>query len=284
MARNIIIILASLSIVIWSLYVLKKRKIFSFTTKNFALGLLLLWFLTTFLFNIPLILSPLTPAINGTVIDAVTKRPIATCNIKAYWQFESGTPAGRHFETYHQFITKTDEKGKFQVPRYIKVLGLYGFFPIIVSRYGGIKIVAYTHGFKFVYGGVAPYSSMPTIIEPSQPAAVSEVIKMEKSHPSYLMDDLYNLKEIFRTENIPPGPTAEDKKYLLEEYNYYYERIGSIFKNSKTKEIESVLFVLANAFKEFDHKERAIEVYQRLKKEFPESATFVDQELDQLKR
>jgi hypothetical protein len=243
-----------------------------------------IWSLSTFIFNIPVILSPLTPAISGRVINAETKQPVANCNIKAYWQIESGTPQGGHWETYHQIITKTDEKGEFQVPRYMKALGLYGLFPIIMSHYGGIKIIAYTHGFKYGLTKIERSQSGPAIIEPSQPTSINRTILMEKSRPPDLTYDIFNLDRIFELNNQPRGKTSEDNKYLLDDYHYYYDRMHTIFNTSNTKDVKSAYIVFASAFERFGDKKTAIDAYQLLKREFPESANFADREIDELKK
>jgi hypothetical protein len=162
MLRNVIIILASIAVVAWNIYVFRNRKKFSFTKKNYAVGLLVLWLLTTFILNAPVILSPMSPSIRGTVISEETKQPIANCNIKAYWQVMTAGPGGGDTrDTYHQIITKTDGKGEFQLPRYPKVLGLYGFLPIIMTQYDGIRIVAYIHGYGYSQEDVDRLQSSP---------------------------------------------------------------------------------------------------------------------------
>ena len=149
MTRNIIIIMVSFGIVGWNLFIFKRRVIFSKTTRNIALVMLVLWVPTTLLPNIPILLSPLSPAIHGQVIDAETKQPITDCNIQAYWQTETFFIAGGHWEAYKSFHTKTNSQGEFAIPRYQKALSVYFIYPCIITRYSGVNIFTYDYGHRY---------------------------------------------------------------------------------------------------------------------------------------
>lgn len=274
MLRNVIILLVSLCIVLLNLYVFKWQKNTSSLTRKVAISLLVIWLLTTFLPNIPVILFPLTPAVKGRVISAETKQPIANCNIKANWQDMSASLAGGHWETYHQFITKTDDKGEFQIPRYVKLLGLYGFFPLMLTRYEGIRIVAYTHGFTF-----SQYE-----IYRSEHGRVEKIIEMSKNlNPEYFTDNIWSLGGYLDSHNKPRKMTDEDKAYLLEDFRYHYERMESVIPKSNSKKYKQTLISFASAFDKFGDKEKAIEVFQRIGMEFPESFNFANNEIENLK-
>ena len=101
--------------------------------------------------------------------------------------------------------------------------------------------------------------------------------------PSYLMDDLYRLKEILSANNLPPGVTTDDRRYLLDDYYYYYQRVKNIFEKSNSKEVKSALIGFASAFEELGDKPKAIKVYLRLKNEFPQNSNFADLEIYKLK-
>lgn len=274
MLRNIIIILVSAGIISWNYYVFKRQESPAPTAKKVAMTLLIIWLLTTFLPNIPVLIFPFTPAIKGRVINQETKQPVANCNIKAHWQDMSATLAGGHWETYHQFITKTDEKGEFQIPRYVKILGLYGFFPLILTRYEGIRIVAYTHGFAFSQDE----------INRSEHGRVEITVEMYKNiNPEYFTDRIWSLGRYLDSHNKPRKLTRDDKIYLLEDFHYHYERMETVIPKSDSKKFELELISFASAFDKFGDKKKAIEVFQRIGREFPESFSFANSEIEKLK-
>lgn len=274
MLRNVIIMLVSTGIVLWNYYLFKRQENPTPKARRVALWVLIIWLLTTFIPNIPIILFPLTPSVKGRVISAETKQPIANCNIKAYWQDMSATLAGGHWETYHQFITKTDEQGEFQIPRYFRLLGLYGFFPLMLTRYEGIRIVAYTHGFAFSAGE----------INRSEHGQVEKTLEMSKNlNPEYFTENIWSLGMYLNSHNKSRKMADEDKTYLLEDFHYYYERIESVIPKSNSKRFEQGLISFASAFKKYGDTKKAIEVYQRLGREFPESLSFANNEIENLK-
>lgn len=83
-------------------------------------------------------LSPLTPAIHGIVIDEETKHPLLKCNIKAYWEIETHILIGVHTKTYKSFQTVTDSQGRFEIPGVQKPFGINGLG--FLNRYSGIHI------------------------------------------------------------------------------------------------------------------------------------------------
>lgn len=282
MTRNLIILLMSSGFVSWCIYILKNRKAFSSTSKRITAVLFIIWLLIIFLPNIPVVLHPLSPLVKGKVVDAITNEPITNCNIKAYWEIESATPQGGHWQTYYQYATKTDSKGEFQLPRHLKVLSNYGLFPL-PSYYGGVRIFAFTHGYKHSGSGVEHMLTEAEKKAYLYPQIESITIKMDKSAVSYLMSDISSLAYSLKSSNMPHELTSEDKKYLHDDYLYYYERVPSIFNSLGRKEMESVLISFASAFKEYGNSSKAIEVYEQIKSVFPESGSFADQEIKQLR-
>lgn len=291
MLRNVIIILISMAVIGWNIHVFKNRKQFTFAKKNFAIGLLVLWLITTFIFNIPIILSPLSPTIKGKVVNSETNLPIANCNIKAYWQVMSASVGGGASQTYHQVITKTDENGEFQIPRYPKVLGLFGLFPfLIISHYDGIRIIAYTHGFSYELIELDKFGPTPNVLEALSrlgPDVIEETIKLgKKLTPGFYNGyrDIWGLEGLFNSYNMHRIVTEDDKRYLLADFHYYYKYIQEVFSKSEPDKYESALITFASAFKKFGDNEKAIEVYQRIKKDFPGSADFADNEIKRLEK
>lgn len=292
MLRNVIIILVSMAVIGWNIYVFKNRKQFTFAKKNFALGLLVLWLITMFILNIPIILSPLSPAIKGKIVNSETNLPIANCNIKAYWQVMSASVGGGASQTYHQVITKTDEKGEFKISRYPKVLGMFGFFPfMIISHYDGIRIIAYTHGFAYELKELDKFEPTPNLLEAvsrSRPDVIEKTIKLGKNlTPDFYTgysEGIWGLGGLFHSYNMYGIVTEEDKKYLLADFHYYYKYIQEVFNKSEPDKFKTALITFASAFKNFGDNEKAIEVYQRIKRDFPDSADFADNEIEQLKK
>jgi hypothetical protein len=281
MDRNIIIILISSIVVPWCIYVIKGRKFLGAGVVMTSYAISALWVLMIVLPNVPFLLSPFTPPIHGQVIDAESNQPLANCNIKAYWEIETISIAGGHWETYQQFITKTNAQGEFHIPRRIKVLTIWGFLPAleVTSHYNGTKVLAYAHGFSYSFDKI----DRQTIRKSWQP--VEMMIRMYKPSEMYLLDKVYSLKSEFKSWNVPSGIiTDEDQEFLLEDYRYNYRLFTSLIKDEKSKKNESTLIDYASSLKKLGDHKTAIEVYQKLKNDYPESAQFADQEIEILKR
>jgi len=277
MIRNLIIILLSAGIVAWSVYVLKGRKYLSKPTKTIASIIFVIWLATIGIPNIPVLLAPLSPPIHGSVVDAKTGKLIINCNIKAYWEIEELIFPGVHRETYQQYTTKTDAQGIFNIPRRLKVLSIYGLFPIIADHYDGIWILAYTHGYSY---------SRQKINQSQQRGSLYPVdvtIKMGRHTPEHFTDDIYNLE--FELTKYPGREgTKEDENFLLEDVSYNYSHFNNIFQYATFDQIKSALIYFASSFSTYGDNNKAIEIYKRLKYEYPESTGFANREIEQLQR
>lgn len=280
MDRNIIIILVSAIILPWCIYVHKARKSLSGGTIAAGYAIMALWVIMVGLPNIPVLIAPFSPPIHGRVVD-VTNQPVANCNIKAYWEIETIGLAGGHWESYQQFITKTNTHGDFHIPRRLKALSLYGLLPAleIASHYNGIKILAYAHGYSYSFDKIDREKQRGAW----QPLDMS--IRMYKPSDTYLRDKILSLKSEFKSWNVPRGEiTDEDKEFLLEDYRYNYGLFITTIKGEKSKENKSALIVYASSLSRFGDNRSAIGILLKLKNDYPDSSKFADQEIEELKR
>lgn len=281
MDRNILIILSSSIIIPWCIYVIKGRKSLGGGTVTIAYTVMALWGLMVALPNIPFLLSPFSPPIHGQVIEARTDRPIVNCNIKAYWEIETISIAGGHWESYQQFETKTNAQGEFLIPRRLKVLSVFGFLPAleIVSHHNGTRVLAYSHGYSY---------SEVKIERQKQGISwkpLKLVIKMNKPSETYLREVINSLESKFESWNIPSRTLSDDdKKFLLEDYRYNYGLFAAMIKDEKSKDNKLTLIDFSSSLKRLGDNKTAREVYQKLKNDYPESAQFADQEIEILKR
>jgi len=240
-----------------------------------------LWVFMIALPNIPFFLSPFTPPIHGSVIEARTNQPIANCNIKAYWEIETISLAGGHWESYQQFETKTNAQGEFLIPRRFKVLSVFGFLPAleVVSHHNGTRVLAYSHG----------YSYSEDKIERQQQGkswqTTELMVKMFQPTDTYLREVISSLEAKFESWNIPSRILSdEDKEFLKEDYRHNYGLFIAMIKDEKSKEINSALFNFASSLRRLDDYRAAIEVYQKLKNDYPDDAKYVEHVIEQLKR
>lgn len=238
--RNVIIIVVSAGIVFWCLYVFIKQRNFSSFTKKTTFGLGLLWLLTTFFPNIPIVSSPLTPQIKGKIIDTETKQPVASCNIKAYWEVETHSLVGATTKSYHMFHTNTDANGHFEIPKYQKILGLYGFFPLVLSnQFSGMHIVAYDYSHKYKLISVDKenlvWTSTTVNDQNIQFVANGIVIRIETlASPSAFIENITDL-ELNVLSSLQRSKVDSDVKFLVNGVDYlgkYLIKLDcSIYKN-----------------------------------------------------
>ncbi len=276
MTRNVIIILVSAGIVAWSLYVFKKRAIFSWPIKTIALLIFILWLFTTFLPNLPIILSPLSPLVKGKVLDASTSRQIANCYIESFWETESITPAGGHIGPYNSYFTKTNEKGEFQIPRHPKSLTVYGVtFPIIASRYNGLKIIAYSHGYK---------NTLIPMVDSTKKELSDFIIHMEPiEKPIDFFKNVLDLRSKLEIQDFfIKGLTVSEKQYFFDDFYIYDNQFGSSFVAESTKDNETILYALVSIYKEVSDPKQAAIIMQKLVKIFPNNSRIVEHEINKL--
>jgi len=108
--------------------------------------------LYTLAINLPNIISPFTPVVNGIVVDADTKKPLAGIKIKAGWLVGSSSVGGGGGGYYKFYKTVTDAKGEFKLPRRIKTMTTHfpPFIPLIETKFAGINIVSYPNGYDYM--------------------------------------------------------------------------------------------------------------------------------------
>lgn len=243
--------------------------------------LIALWLFMIGLPNIPFIISPFTPPIHARVVEARTNLPIANCNIKAYWELEEIGIAGGHWESYQQFVTKSNAQGEFIIPRRLKVLSVFGFLPAleIVSHHNGIRVLAYAHGYSYTEAKIER-QNLGNLWQASE-----LTIKMYAPSEAYLREQIYSLESKIKSWNIPSGILSdEDKMFLKEDYRHNYVLFNQLVKGEKSKENKSALITHASSLESLGDYETALEAYQKLKNDYPDSAQFADQEIEMLQR
>jgi len=121
-------------------------------------------------------------------------------------------------------------------------------------------------------------------INRSEHGRVEKTVEMYKNlTPEYFTDNIWSLGRYFDSHNKPCGVTMEDKIYLLDDFRYQYDRMETVIPKSDPEKFKNALISFASAFDNFGDKEKAIEVFKRIKREFPASAAFADQETEQLR-
>jgi len=263
-------------IISWCVYVYKNRDSQGSSTKSTASIIMVFWTVLIGLPNIPVLLMPFSPPIHGHV----TNQPSSGCNIKAYWVIEEIGLAGGHTETYKQFSTKTDAQGNFVIPRRIKALTVLGFLPALqlASYYGGINILAYAYGHPYTFERLEGSKQLLSLT----PLKLSMNLMPPASE--YLRSKMFDLGLKFDTWNSPRGVlTDEDKEYLLKDKVFIFSNFKEIFTGADPKEIYSALIRLGSGLGDYGDYKTAIDVFQKLKNEFPEATKFADREIEQLK-
>ena len=281
MDRNIIIALLSSIIIPWGIYVIKARKSLEAGVVMTGYAMLASWVVMIGLPNIPFLLSPLTPPIHGSVIEGRTNQPVADCNIKAYWEIETISIAGGHWESYQQFETKTNAQGEFIIPRRLKTLTVLGFLPAleVVSHHNGIRVLAYAHGYSYDEKKIERQKLGITW------KASDMLIKVYPPSDTYLREVISSLESKFESWNIPNRIlTDEDVKFLREDYRVNFGLFTSMTKNEKSKENKSTLIDFASSLQRSGDYKTAIKALEKIKNDYPESAQFAAQEIETLRR
>lgn len=281
MDRNVIIILISLIILPWCIYVHRSRKSLGGGTIAAGYIVFALWAFMVGLPNIPVLIAPFSPPIHGKVFDAETNKPLVNCNIKAFWGIEELGIAGGHWESYQQYVTKTNAQGEFQIPRRMKILSLNGFLPALqmASHYDGTKVLAYAHGYSY---------SLEKINVEKQRGAWKQIdlsISMFSPSQAYLREIISTLESQLESWNVPRKIlTDEDKKFLAEDYRYNFGLFTTLVKDKKSKENQATLIHYASSLSRLGDNKTAIEAYESLQDDDPDAARYIKLRIEELKR
>ena len=281
MLRNIIIILVSVGVVSWCLYVFKMRKNFKQATKKVTIVLGILWILTTFLPNISIILSPLTPPIKGRVIDAETRQPIVNCNIHAYWETGSAF-VGSHSEAYHCMYLKTDANGEFSIPNYYKVLGFHPF-PDVYNKFDGMTVVVFDHGHKYKRYAINDRVIIEGYLNSTQ--SINDLLTVQMTpinNPKTFFENLFDLDlNILSKGNYHKIKSDNINNYISSSYDYFITNYSitdcNILNNAE-------LFRLSQLIESTGNLDKAIAVLKELKLICPAKATSVNEEIARIAR
>lgn len=165
------------------------------------------------------ITNPFTPAIKGIVVEEGTRKPIQDVNVRAEWYSENIlVPVGATYPRYNYFQTTTNNKGEFALPKTLKPIPLW-FFPLYVTKYGGIYIRAFSADHVTVISGTKNDSTIEIIARPYKNA--DEYLK------DILGDYPYELKKIAIAK-------FEDKyKYSNIKDIYNISRLADHYKDQK---------------------------------------------------
>lgn len=229
--------------------------------QNFSNILFVIWLIAIFLPNVPVLVAPLTPAIQGKVIDAETKEPLKNINIKIGWQVGYRTIAGGPPVIYRTYSTKSNENGEFQIPRVFKPLSILAF-PLFYRAYEGIRILAYGYDYEF------------KMIWPKERVIMlsMNLIKNEKNF-------LENILKVYWEGISSFGPyieeesyknvTIEEKRFMMNAYSYFEKR----FPNANYYEDKSYFGRLANTFDNLKEPVEAIKINQLIIQKYPSSVS-----------
>lgn len=213
----------------------KLRKGDGFNLKFVVLAIIL--FFSFILPNLPVVISPFTPKIKGKVTDYVTQQPMANCNVIASWETRTiAFPEWGRNNVYHQFITKTDANGEYQIPRYMKPLTWIdiGYFK---NWFGGIHIVAYTHGYDIGASGID-----------EQGKKTSFDMRLSQTNPAYVDHTISTLMTVFDSKNfykrkirssLQPSYddiSQEDKQYILDECKIFEVKLRKLVQSYKGRD------------------------------------------------
>ena len=259
--RDIIILLISVFVVWLNLSTFKFKKDASSGRKTISMVLLIIWAVTIFLPNIPVLLWPITPKVYVRVIDAETKRPLPNINVKIGWYYHNYNVGGGIWGgVYRAKSTKTNERGEFTVPRSLKTLSLL-VFPLFFEKYGGIEIIAYSYDYAFVKKFTKGKGPEPVEVE-------IKLIKDAKSYWESILniywEGIRNLGS--RGENV----SKEEKTFFLNAYDYFERR----FPNADYAELEDKAYLGQFAVTLDDLKEpnEAIKINRLIIEKYPSSA------------
>ncbi len=287
--RNIIILAGMLAVAIYfALIFSRKWKSFSGGERFFQIGLLVLWLIIIGVPNFPVLFSLFTFPIEGKVIDSTTKKPIANCNIIASWETQTVFIAGARNDTYHQYITKTDANGKYQIPRYIKPLSIIDI-GIIRNGFGGVYIAAYIHDYSPSVTGF-DFREERTALD----------LELHETNPEYVDHYISKLEAIFNSKNYKKMKIGQhlsygimsydeiykdDKRYILDECRLLDTKLREHVKTNKYRDTMLSMEALGRYYEKLGELEAAADVRKRTNEIFPDRdkvKSFVSEENVQL--
>lgn len=274
MTRNVVIICFCVFVTLWNVY-LKKSELFSALPLKFiARALLVFCIFAIFIPNIPVVYSLYTEPIKGKVVDSTTNMPIANCNIIASWDIQSiVVPFGSDKYTYHQYITKTDTNGEYIIPRHMKPLSIIEMV-LIRNGFGGVGIVAYTHGYSLGASGIDEHGNKSSFD-----------MRLHKPGPEYVSHTISTLEAIFNSKNYKKREfgrrlsygimsyeeiTQEDKRYILEECRIFDARLKELVKTHRYRDTMNAMEALSQYYEKLGDIAAAEDVKKRTKELFPD--------------
>lgn len=252
-----------ISVFIIGLFVIiKRKKNIPWSIQVISAVLFVGLLVTTLLPSLPLIISPLTPSLQGRVIDAETGKPLSNINIKIGWEILNAGPGGGGRSVYKTYTTTTNDTGEFKAP---SILMPFTVFLISGLReYGGINIIAYSYDYEFSRSGVNRDEKKSRFIEIQM-----QPIKDEKSYWESILniywEGITNLGS--RGENV----SAEERRFLKDAYSYFKRR----FPNANYAELKDKAYFGQFAVTLDDLKEpvEAIKINQLIIEKYPSSAS-----------
>ena len=270
MYRNLIIMSVSFFILFMFTYVYLKREKVHKSTKIFSIILFVIWMVMIAIPNTLILESPLTPAVSGKLIDADTGQPISGCNVKGYWQIESITIVGMHWDAYERFDTNTNNRGEFQLPRYFKALSLFGAFPVLMQHYGGIRVAVYSHGYKYTI----------TTVSRSEKKSVTLTISLKRlDDPKAYLENLLNLN-FDVLSHYQNKITNDEKKYLVDEYRAFDTNFLNV--NYEMLRAGQYLGRVAALFEGLGEIEEAMSVLRKEIAQYPDKSLYFKSEIRRL--
>jgi len=242
---NLTIMGTVLSVVLMNVVVFKtlsgKRQLWARLLKVICVLLFIPLALTILIPNVFWILSPLTPAVHGKIIDSETGRGLPNARVIVAWRRLETTIGGGSRPPYKTLGMTTNENGDFRVPCTVKALSLnfiWGF-----AEYGGMSIFAYDFDHEGVMGaedasdGNLMLVSKPIKADSEYLANMSNIqsrifFQINESDKSILKEELFQLITGYRLfGNKYPQSTLHEEGF---------SKLSSIYAqtNSKVEELE----------------------------------------------
>ena len=233
------------------------------------------WFIDILIPNIPLLISPMTPAIKGKVFDAETQKPLANVNIKVAWPLHNvGPGGGGGFIINRTYSTKSDEHGEFTIPRRWKPLSRW-VFPLGFSNYAGIEMISYSYDYEikeiWPKGRVIELPMKPIKNEKSFFENILKIYWEGVSRMGLYIKDSY--------KNVTP----DERNFFVSAYPYFEKR----FPNANYAALKDKAYVgqIAVMFDNLREPMEAIRFNQLIIEKYPSStaARLAARDIEQLK-
>ncbi len=278
MFGNIAILLISVFVIGFNIYVLIYKKNASVIAKLISILLFVVWILSIQIPNMPILKAPFTSALKGRVIDAETKKPLPNINVKIGWKTAYATAGGGSPAIYKALPATTDEKGEFSIPTALKQLSIY-IWPFFSREYGGIKIIAYSYDYEFVEKNISADAETKLVEIPMR------LISDDKSYLENILNIYWRGFAILgpHIEDHYKNVTPDEKKFLINTYHSFDKK----YPNSNYDELKKQEYLgqLATTFNKLEPL-LAVEINQKIIEKYPSdfSARYAAEEIERLKK